>query len=96
MAAGVRYVAMSPNLLSILTRSAAFGFTVVVMLALMPLIARDMLHGTAVTCPLHNWVISLETGLVQGPDEGAVRTFPVRVEGGRVLIAREAVMGRAA
>lgn len=42
-------------------------------------------HG--VTCPLHNWVISLETGAAQGADEGCTRTVPVRVEGGRVLLA---------
>jgi assimilatory nitrate reductase catalytic subunit len=27
-------------------------------------------HGAQVTCPLHNWVISLETGEAQGADEG--------------------------
>ena len=31
------------------------------------------MHGRAVTCPLHNWVISLETGEAQGADEGSVR-----------------------
>ena len=30
-----------------------------------------------VTCPLHNWVIALETGEALGADEGAVRTIPV-------------------
>ncbi len=49
MAAGVRYVAMSPNLMAILARALAYGFTVVSVLALMPLIARDLLGGTAIT-----------------------------------------------
>src|SRR5690606_37556596 len=49
IAAGVRYVAMSPSLLTILSRAALFGVTVVSIMALMPLIARDMLGGTAVT-----------------------------------------------
>jgi MFS family permease len=49
MAAGVRYVAMSPNLMATLTRSAAFGVSVISALALGPLIARDLLGGTAVT-----------------------------------------------
>ena len=31
-------------------------------------------------------MISLETGLVQGPDEGSVDTYAVRVDGGRLLI----------
>ena len=38
------------------------------------------------TCPLHNWVISLETGEAQGADEGQVATYPARVEDGRILL----------
>lgn len=51
-------------------------------------LAEGIVHGKAVTCPLHNWVISLETGQVQGPDEGSVATYPVRVESGRILVDR--------
>jgi nitrite reductase (NADH) small subunit len=50
-------------------------------------LSQGIVHGAAVTCPLHNWVISLETGKALGADEGAVRTIPVRVEHGRVAIA---------
>lgn len=49
-------------------------------------LAEGIVHGKAVTCPLHNWVISLETGLVQGADTGQVATHPVRLEAGRILI----------
>lgn len=49
-------------------------------------LAEGIVHGNSVTCPLHNWVISLETGLVQGLDEGKVATYPARVEGGRILL----------
>ncbi|WP_417243780.1 nitrite reductase small subunit NirD [Celeribacter sp.] len=49
-------------------------------------LADGIVHGASVTCPLHNWVISLETGMVQGPDEGQVATYPVRVEQGRILL----------
>ncbi|MEL6450027.1 MAG: nitrite reductase small subunit NirD [Pseudomonadota bacterium] len=49
-------------------------------------LAEGIVHGTKVTCPLHNWVISLETGEVQGPDEGQVATYSARVEGGRILL----------
>jgi nitrite reductase (NADH) small subunit len=49
-------------------------------------LSQGIVHGAAVTCPLHNWVISLETGKALGADEGAVKTIPVRVEDGRVLI----------
>ncbi|MEL6998094.1 MAG: nitrite reductase small subunit NirD [Pseudomonadota bacterium] len=47
-------------------------------------LSEGIVHGKAVTCPLHNWVISLETGLVSAPDEGSVQTYPVRVSEGRV------------
>ncbi|MEL6479374.1 MAG: nitrite reductase small subunit NirD [Pseudomonadota bacterium] len=49
-------------------------------------LSEGIVHGKAVTCPLHNWVISLETGAVQGPDEGQVRRFAVRVTEGRIQL----------
>lgn len=49
-------------------------------------LSEGIVHGTSVTCPLHAWVFSLETGLATGADEGAVASFPVRVEGGRILL----------
>lgn len=49
-------------------------------------LAEGIVHGTSVTCPLHNWVISLETGAAQGADNGQVATYPARVEGGRILL----------
>lgn len=49
-------------------------------------LSSGIVHGRAVTCPLHNWVISLETGEAQGADEGQVRTFPARVREGRIEI----------
>lgn len=48
-------------------------------------LSNGIVHGRSVTCPLHNWVISLETGVAQGADEGQVRTYDLRVDGGRVL-----------
>lgn len=51
-------------------------------------LSEGIVHGTSVTCPLHNWVISLETGLAQGADEGSVPCYPARVEAGRILIDR--------
>lgn len=49
-------------------------------------LSEGIVHGRAVTCPLHNWVISLETGEAQGADEGRVTTFQTRVEAGRILV----------
>jgi MFS family permease len=45
MAAGVRYVAMSPNIAVVLLRAAAFGIGSIAIQALMPLIARDLIQG---------------------------------------------------
>ena len=52
-------------------------------------LAEGMVSGTTVTCPLHNWRICLETGLVTKPCvEGTpqVRTFPLEVQDGVVML----------
>ena len=49
-------------------------------------LAEGIVHGRAVTCPLHNWVFDLTTGEAQGADEGRIETYPVRIEEGRILI----------
>ena len=59
-------------------------------------LSQGIVHDASVTCPLHNWVISLETGEAQGADEGSVKTIPVRVEDGRILIAADAIAEQAA
>lgn len=58
-------------------------------------LSQGIVHGRTVTCPLHNWVISLESGGAQGADEGHVRTFDVRVDNGRILIASDALLAQA-
>ncbi len=55
-------------------------------------LSQGIVHGTSVTCPLHNWVISLETGRAQGADEGAVRSIAVKVDGGAIFISGNAVV----
>lgn len=47
VAAGLRYVAMSPNLLRVMLRGMLFGLGAVSALALLPLIARDLVGGGA-------------------------------------------------
>ena len=49
-------------------------------------LSEGIVHGNAVTCPLHAWVFSLETGQAQGADAGAIATYPARVEAGRILL----------
>lgn len=59
-------------------------------------LTEGIVHGASVTCPLHNWVFSLETGEAQGADEGKVRTFPVRIDGDRLFIALDAIVSKVA
>ena len=59
-------------------------------------LSQGIVHGTSVTCPLHNWVISLESGKAQGADEGRVRTIAVKVEDGTLYIAGQTTAHRAA
>ncbi|MFD1343295.1 nitrite reductase small subunit NirD [Litorisediminicola beolgyonensis] len=44
-------------------------------------LSQGIVHDGCVTCPLHNWVISLSTGAAEGADEGRTATYPVRLEG---------------
>ncbi|SMD01447.1 nitrite reductase small subunit NirD [Primorskyibacter flagellatus] len=58
-------------------------------------LAEGIVHGASVTCPLHNWVISLETGVVQGQDEGQVATYPAKVSDGRIYLGAAFLTRRA-
>ncbi|MCB8820773.1 MFS transporter [Microvirga rosea] len=49
MAAGIRYVAMSPHIGSVLIRGGVFGLAAISVQALMPLIARDLIRGGPLT-----------------------------------------------
>ena len=49
-------------------------------------LSQGIVHGTSVTCPLHAWVISLETGSVEGPDEGCVHRIAVELQAGRIRL----------
>ena len=49
-------------------------------------LSQGIVHDTTVTCPLHNWKIDLASGEAKAPDEGCTRSYPVRVEDGRVYL----------
>lgn len=49
-------------------------------------LSQGIVHDGCVTCPLHNWVISLESGKAQGADDGQTRTFPVKLQQDEILI----------
>ena len=59
-------------------------------------LAQGIVHGESVTCPLHNWVISLKDGEAQGGDRGCVPTLPIRVVEGRIYLSAAALPAMAA
>jgi len=59
-------------------------------------LSQGIVHGTAVTCPLHNWVIDLASGEAQGADSGCARRIAIRRLGDRVQLSAEAMRADAA
>ena len=57
-------------------------------------LSQGIVHGNVVTCPLHNWNISLKSGEALGDDKGCVPTIPLKVDAGRIYLLREAVVGK--
>ena len=43
-------------------------------------LADGLISGKYIYCPVYDWKISLETGDVQTPDQGKVRTYSVQFE----------------
>jgi len=50
-------------------------------------LSQGIVHGNKVACPLHDWKISLDTGIAVEPDEGCAARYPVRLEGGKVFLS---------
>lgn len=53
-------------------------------------LSQGMVHGSSVSCPLHNWNISLESGKVIGPDQGCTGTIRTEVRKGLIYIELDA------
>lgn len=49
-------------------------------------LSAGLVHGHAVTCPLHSWTICLEDGRAQAPDVGCAHKVDVKVEAGQVFL----------
>lgn len=50
-------------------------------------LSQGIVHGTSVTCPLHNWKIDLASGKALGPDEGCTNTYNAKIEDGTVFLS---------
>ena len=59
-------------------------------------LSEGIVHDRKITCPLHNWIFSLETGEAQGADQGQITTYPVKIENGRLLLEIDAVIAKVA
>ena len=49
-------------------------------------LSQGIVHGKRVTCPLHSWMIELETGNAVAPDIGCAHKHAVKVEEGVLLL----------
>lgn len=58
-------------------------------------LSEGIVHGQSVTCPLHNWVFDLNTGEAKSED-ARIDTYPVKLEGERVLLDGASVGKRSA
>jgi nitrite reductase (NADH) small subunit len=59
-------------------------------------LSQGIVHGRSVTCPLHNWIIDLESGQAQGADHGCTNVIGLRIEGDRILLDSSALGAAAA
>lgn len=50
-------------------------------------LSQGIVHGRRVTCPLHNFVIELESGRAVAPDAGCAHTHAIRIENGKLWLA---------
>ena len=50
-------------------------------------LADGIVAGKAVFCPLHNWKINLENGCALSGGKGQVKSYPVKILGGKVCVA---------
>ncbi|WP_293980769.1 MFS transporter [Sphingobium sp.] len=90
MVAGVGYVAASPNIKRILMRAGAFGLGASAVSALMPLVARDLLGGGALTFGITSGAFGV------GAVAGALASRRLRTRVSNETIVRSAALAMAA
>lgn len=50
-------------------------------------LSQGIVHGKRVACPLHDWKIHLDSGEAVAPDEGCAASYPIRLEGDRIMLS---------
>lgn len=50
-------------------------------------LSQGIVYDKRVACPLHNWVISLDTGEATGADVGCTNHYPARIENNTVYVS---------
>ncbi|WP_216641154.1 MFS transporter [Oceaniglobus roseus] len=88
--AGLRYVAMSPNLIRVIFRGFLFGLSAVAILALLPVVVRDLLEGRALVYGI------MLGGFGVGAVGGAFITSTLRAKFENETVARGAFVAFAA
>ncbi|WP_438273462.1 MFS transporter [Thioclava arctica] len=87
LGAGLRYVILSPVLLRVMGRGAIFGFAAISVLALLPLVVRDLLHGTALDYGIALGAFGL------GAIGGVVLNAPLRERFSNEVVVRISFIG---
>ncbi len=50
-------------------------------------LSQGIVHGNKVACPLHDWKIQLDSGVAVAPDEGCAATYPIKMEGNKIMLS---------
>jgi len=50
-------------------------------------LSQGIVHGKRVACPLHDWKIHLDSGEAVAPDEGCAASYPIRLDGDRIMLS---------
>jgi nitrite reductase (NADH) small subunit len=50
-------------------------------------LSQGMVQGDRVACPLHDWKIGLCDGIAIAPDEGCAASFPIKMEGEKIMLS---------
>lgn len=49
-------------------------------------LSQGIVHGKSVSCPLHNWNISLESGEALGADSGCSHIIATQIKGDKIFL----------